>query len=297
MFIYKITNKINGKIYIGQTIRSVGERFFEHSNKTKSKKSILSSAIQKYGKEKFKIEEIDGANSLSELNYLETHYIYKFNTLAPNGYNIEQGGFNNTLSKDYKKERLSNKRNPIVDTTTGKIFNNEHVLCEKFGIKLSTLRAHLGGINKTCKGRVFVYLDKWNNVIITDIKSKSSGKSHYLTYAIVDITTGRKYETIKEASKELNIPVSSINYNINGKSKTCHNRKFVKSIDWDGKITGKISRENKRARKKIVEINSNIVYNSIKEAAKKIGCKEQSITDNLSRRTKTVKRKYRFKYV
>lgn len=85
MLIYKITNKINGKVYIGQTIRSLKKRFNEHCN---NKKSTISKAIQKYGKENFTIEEIDGANNQSELNYKEWLLIYKFNSLTPNGYNI-----------------------------------------------------------------------------------------------------------------------------------------------------------------------------------------------------------------
>ena len=91
MFIYKITNIVNGKIYVGQTVKNIKYRWSSHSNPSSNCKAI-SSAIRKYGKENFTIEEIDGANSLSELNYLEKHYICLYNSLAPNGYNIRKGG-------------------------------------------------------------------------------------------------------------------------------------------------------------------------------------------------------------
>lgn len=108
MFIYKITNKINGKVYIGQTMFKISERMKQHiyAALRRNTKSILYSAIQKYGPENFTIEEIDGANSLSELNYLETHYIYKFNSLVPNGYNLSSGG-GNKKTHELTKEKIS----------------------------------------------------------------------------------------------------------------------------------------------------------------------------------------------
>lgn len=69
---------------------------------------MISSAIKKYGKENFSVEEIDGANSLSELNYLEQHYIFIFNTRCPVGYNITNGGRNFKHSKEsVEKSRLA----------------------------------------------------------------------------------------------------------------------------------------------------------------------------------------------
>lgn len=103
MIIYKITNKINGKIYIGQTTTSLKKRWNNHCC-NKQKKLCVGFSIQKYGKENFTIEEIDGANSQSELNYLEQHYIYMYNSLAPNGYNIARGGKNVTPSEVTKKK-------------------------------------------------------------------------------------------------------------------------------------------------------------------------------------------------
>lgn len=59
-FIYKITNQINGKSYIGKTnLVSVQERFKEHiydSKRTRMEKRPLYSAMNKYGSENFKIE-------------------------------------------------------------------------------------------------------------------------------------------------------------------------------------------------------------------------------------------------
>lgn len=92
-FIYKITNIINGKSYIGQTIQDVKDRFYQHCA-TKCNKSVLNmaihKAIKKYGKSNFTIEvikEIDSAN----LNDREKYWIKYYNSYN-NGYNSTKGG-------------------------------------------------------------------------------------------------------------------------------------------------------------------------------------------------------------
>jgi len=96
VIIYKILNTVNNKVYIGQTIRPLKDRWRQHLRDCKNNvDNLIYRAIRKYGKENFTIEEIDGANSLSELNYLEKHYICKFESLSSeNGYNILPGGKN-----------------------------------------------------------------------------------------------------------------------------------------------------------------------------------------------------------
>ena len=91
-FIYKITNTINGKSYIGQTIQNVKERFYQHCA-TKCSKAVsnmaIHRAIKKYGKSNFTvevIEEIDSAN----LNDRERYWIKYYNSYN-NGYNSTKG--------------------------------------------------------------------------------------------------------------------------------------------------------------------------------------------------------------
>jgi group I intron endonuclease len=90
--IYKLTNLINGKIYIGQTTKTLKQRFNTHVSESKKEKStmIVSKAIKKYGKENFKIEEIAKAYSREELNTLEGKYIEEFKSHTEIGYNICQ---------------------------------------------------------------------------------------------------------------------------------------------------------------------------------------------------------------
>ncbi len=87
MIIYKITNLINNKSYIGQTRYSLVKRFNEHCAKA-GYNSLIKKAILKYGRENFKIEELAKANSLEELNTLECSFIQQNDSLIPKGYNI-----------------------------------------------------------------------------------------------------------------------------------------------------------------------------------------------------------------
>lgn len=91
--IYKATNKINGKIYIGQTTRSLRRRKQGHIQDTKNNRdnSIFHRAIKKYGKNVFSWEIIENCDSKDELDEMEFHYIKQYDSYD-NGYNLTLGG-------------------------------------------------------------------------------------------------------------------------------------------------------------------------------------------------------------
>lgn len=62
-FIYKITNLINNKCYIGKTERTINERWKEHLKKSKSLDLPLYRALNKYGIDNFQIEQIEECSS------------------------------------------------------------------------------------------------------------------------------------------------------------------------------------------------------------------------------------------
>jgi group I intron endonuclease len=87
--IYKVTNKINGKVYIGQTVRGLHERRRKHNY---SKQVChFHNAIRKYGKDSFKWEVLEECDTPNELNEMEFHYIEQFNSIEE-GYNMVSGG-------------------------------------------------------------------------------------------------------------------------------------------------------------------------------------------------------------
>lgn len=89
--IYKITNKINKKTYIGQTWQTMKLRFLQHSYSNDSIK--LYNAIKKYGLHNFTIECITIANTQEIANILEIQFIAKYQSnIRHIGYNISNGG-------------------------------------------------------------------------------------------------------------------------------------------------------------------------------------------------------------
>lgn len=99
--IYKITNKSNGLVYIGQTIFSVEQRWKTHINKYVSN-SYINKAIKKYGKNNFTFEEIMSCFSRESLNFYEDYFVKYFNCLSPNGYNLVAGGHSVNFSEEVR---------------------------------------------------------------------------------------------------------------------------------------------------------------------------------------------------
>jgi group I intron endonuclease len=108
--IYTIKNKINNKVYVGQSIR-VKNRLSEHIQNVINKKNcVLYNAINKYGLENFEFSIIDFANNIDSLNEKEIYYIKFYNSNNKKiGYNIEEGGKNAKTSIE-TKQKLSNAR-------------------------------------------------------------------------------------------------------------------------------------------------------------------------------------------
>ena len=122
MWIYKITNIQNNKVYIGQTIRPIEQRFHRHLNDALN--NILDThfarAIRKYGKDSFIIEEIDNAQTQDELNQKEQYWIRYYNSVE-DGYNetdaVSKCGGNTYQSKT--EEEMEVIKNKIRQTKLG----------------------------------------------------------------------------------------------------------------------------------------------------------------------------------
>jgi group I intron endonuclease len=107
--IYLIRNRINGKGYVGQTIKSLRIRFNEHKYKAKQGSNCaLHKAIRKHGVENFEIKEVVSCETVL-LDDLEKHYIKFYGTYAPagHGYNLTEGGDGGFDGRVIPKESLA----------------------------------------------------------------------------------------------------------------------------------------------------------------------------------------------
>ena len=143
-YIYKITNKVNGKLYIGQTTRTVEKRFKEHMYRAqyycikygdkRYKYMHFYLAIVKHGEENFIVETIDTAETRQELNRKERYWIKFYNAIT-DGYNMLPGGskanpMNTKAVKDKHDEimRSDEVRNKI--SATLKEYKQQHGISE-----------------------------------------------------------------------------------------------------------------------------------------------------------------------
>lgn len=118
MQIYKITNTINGKIYVGKDEAS-DESYYGSG-------SLIKRAIQKYGLDKFTKEVLeDNINDKKLLEELEIYWIGKLNSMDKTiGYNICKGGNGgDTITNNPNKQNIIEK---IRNTSKGRVFTEEH---------------------------------------------------------------------------------------------------------------------------------------------------------------------------
>lgn len=103
-YIYKITNLINNKSYIGQTIeKNPFVRINYHFKKYDKQKLVYNSA-NKYGIDNFKKEIIFIVFDKKDLNFYEEYFIEYFNTIKPNGFNIMAGGQKHKMTDEIRKK-------------------------------------------------------------------------------------------------------------------------------------------------------------------------------------------------
>lgn len=127
MGIYKITNTVNGKVYIGQSVR-LSERLNKHCNALKNNyhpNQHLQNAYNKYG-DVFQIEIIVYCDSEEELDDLERYYISYYDSMNPQrGYNKEDGGsLNKHLSEETRKKM--SKNHPDMNGANNPMYGKMH---------------------------------------------------------------------------------------------------------------------------------------------------------------------------
>ena len=118
-----LRNKKNGKIYVGQTIRPIKERFAEHeTGKSKYCRAIYN-AIKKYGWENFEKDYYECPNE--DLNFDEELLVSEMGTLSPDGYNLREGGGNIGKPSEDTKKKMSEAVKGEKNHNYGKIASEE----------------------------------------------------------------------------------------------------------------------------------------------------------------------------
>lgn len=217
MIIYKATNKINGKCYIGQTRHSLEYRKRIHITKAhQGLNTHFYQAIRKYGEDNFDWEIICSTNNKQTLNELETYYIAKFDSIK-HGYNMVDGGDNNIMDIEYVKTyhdnvmRSDEVRQKISESM--KKYRKEHPFTEEHREKLSksAMGNHNFGSGDTRSIRCFCILESG------EIKHFHSYKDAYKWWSTVDNVFNTQAECVYQRKIKQSIACGYYKYGRDGK--------------------------------------------------------------------------------
>jgi group I intron endonuclease len=251
-FIYKITNKVNGKIYIGQTKRNYKERWYKHKNfnSPNYKCPILKQAFIKYGVENFIFEVIEECSEEERLEK-EKNYIIEYDCIAPKGYNFLPGGFGggflNRTHTEETKEKISlagkkfREENPDyyetyrekhIEATKNANISERTKNSVKFQLAVKEGRVGSGLGNKLpeeakekIRKSVIKYYEEIGNGNKCNIEkhraamTKAMGK-RIGQYELNGVIMIEEFPSIAEAVRQTNIGKSNIGHNLKGKNKT-----------------------------------------------------------------------------
>ncbi len=234
MVVYKITNTITKKIYVGQTTKTIEERWKKHLKSIfyDNLQTNLAKAVRHYGKNNFKIEILEKCKTKKELLEKEQFWIKKLNAIDK-GYNMTPGGEgNNTYiaktEKDMKKikSKLSNSKlgdlNPMAKEIKAKNIETYEIL---YFTSLSEAQVFFNmnnhkfisdRINKKIKQP---FRNKWlfahkNEDFIEDYKNGGKGNKKRICIKIINTLTKEtfSFKSINEAKKELKLSFKNINF-------------------------------------------------------------------------------------
>lgn len=260
--IYKITNKVNGKCYIGQTTQSFNKRYHsgggglckiervynEHKYRMEHNKSYnkhLLISVEKYGFNAFDVIDIyDIAFSKEELNIKECMYIQIFDCLN-NGYNATLGGEggkgykHSDDFKEWKSISMQGKNNPMYGKTHS----------EEIKKKISeNKKGKFVGENSPLYGKSFS--EEHRKKISESAKGKNnpmygkSGIDSPIAKSVICLTTKKIFHTVTEGSKYYNISRQAIGKCCRGKGKSAgkfNGKKLVwKYLVWNHNKTYRV---------------------------------------------------------
>lgn len=230
--IYKATNLINNKVYIGQTIRRLEERIYYHYYRAEHELEITHThfinAIRKYGKENFQWEQIDQADSQEELNNKEIYWIQYYNSIE-NGYNIQNGG----EQKNSDKFALACGATPFLAYRTNGQFLGEYINASAFCRKYNITRAIsdvLNGKYNSCSGIIAIKKDEFTKEELQ--KRLKKAKNSYRPFVAIKLDTLESFGpfmSIKECKEKLDLKNNHIGEILKGqrKSQEGYSFKFI----------------------------------------------------------------------
>lgn len=285
--IYKATNKVNGKVYIGQTIRTLEKRKQEHfqNSKSNTKRYYFQSAISKYGFENFEWEVIDEADNKKSLNDKEIYWIdfYRSHTMEF-GYNLTLGGEFGKITGESEERRIRKSKSTnkeknykkVIDLKTKVIYDSTVEAAKHFGISKTAIQNCCTGVVNTTMRTKCVYYDDYlenkeyyDNYVIEYINNKAS--------KVINLVTGEVFESMHEAGKSIDIHETNISACCRLERHRCGNNmfayyeKYLNDEEYRKIMDEKKDELIKEMSKRILNVDTGEIFKNSKEAGEKYG--------------------------
>lgn len=234
-FVYKITNLINNKIYVGQTyskynpdMSQIYVRFERHCKDAvkfgMKVPGAIDKAIYKYGRDNFKVELIEECNTLKEVNKKEIYWISKLNSTNRNiGYNLTKGGEGGDTYRLKSKEEMDEIKLKISNSNKGKnngnssqvkamnIENGNVYEFETLGKCLQFFNIHNKGVvTDRCNHKLKYYFrKKWNFAFWNDDFKNDLQISKHKNKFDTNIDFDKGVSTIPDECKGVELEIST----------------------------------------------------------------------------------------
>ena len=272
--IYKIANKIDGKVYVGQSsqIEKRWKKHIETLNKNKHDNQYLQNAWNKYGKDNFIFEVIQEGKDRDELNYWETYWCDYY---RPNVYNLQYTGNAHNMSEE-TRNKISIANKGQIPFYKGKHLTEEHK--RKIGISGKGKHGHNKGkhlsqeakdkISKANKGRK---LSEEQKKKIGDVARKTWTGRHHKKESKIKASInniGKHNKGVPLTQEHRNkISIANKGKNLGEKNGMWHKRPSQKLIDKCSKAVLQL------------DLDGNVIneFYSIKEASRQLKIGETAI--------------------
>lgn len=235
--IYKYTNLINNKIYIGQTRKSLEERAINGSNYKGS--TYFYNAIKQYGWENFKGEVLEEVDSVEMANKREKFYINLYNSTNKDiGYNITSVGWNCEMAEETKNIISEKAKERYKDKTKNPMYGKKHSeeSLEKMSLKKQGINNPMYGVKmseeskekraKTIKENNIYLGHEWTDEERKRVSKRMQKQADKWRKKILCIEDNLIFNSITDAAKYYGVSVSTLSGHLHNHQHICAGKHF-----------------------------------------------------------------------
>ena len=280
--VYRITNLVNGKIYIGvHSTNNLDDGYMGSGYAIKK-------AIKKYGLSNFKKEITHYCNNKEEALEIERTIVNHEFVNSSQTYNLTKGGKTLVFINEATRDKISkaNKNHkptpnqikraksiskPVLDLSTNRVFDNIKLAAKHYNITPDNLRNHLNGIHISKTTPNFLVFKNKNDRPKKRKAKKETSISKNGGRIVKCIETGKLYGSISEVARISGIQIDSLREQLKGKKE--NKSGYI--------LLGETQKRKRHGKRSIVCIKTNRVFDTIKKAAKHINFTPRRLSHQL----------------